>query len=74
MFQRMILVAIRGYQRGLSPFLGPCCRFEPSCSEYTRVAVERHGAARGLYLGMRRILRCQPLSQKYGSDPVPPAD
>ncbi|MBE23186.1 MAG: membrane protein insertion efficiency factor YidD [Gemmatimonadetes bacterium] len=73
MFQRMILGAIRFYQRGISPLLGPSCRFEPSCSEYARQAVETHGPARGIFLSTRRLLRCHPLSRKYGPDPVPPA-
>jgi len=54
----------------LSPLLGGQCRFEPSCSHYVQQALARHGAARGLWLGMRRLLRCQPFS-RAGYDPVP---
>jgi putative membrane protein insertion efficiency factor len=69
----LILFLIRGYQRLLSPLLGPRCRFYPSCSQYTRVAIERFGVLRGGWLGLRRILRCHPLNPG-GHDPVPPTD
>ena len=61
---------IGGYQRYLSPLLGPRCRFHPSCSEYGREAIRRFGAARGGWLALRRILRCQPFCAG-GYDPVP---
>lgn len=61
---------IRLYQVCLSPLLGPSCRFTPSCSEYMREAVLRHGALKGLWLGLRRILRCHPW-HPGGCDPVP---
>ena len=61
---------IRGYQRAISPLLGPRCRFYPSCSEYTARAVRRHGALRGSYLGVRRVLRCHPWNAG-GFDEVP---
>jgi len=63
---------IRAYQRTLSPLLGPRCRFYPSCSQYTFEAVEVHGVAYGLWLGLRRLARCHPL-HPGGVDPVPPA-
>ena len=62
--------AIRGYQRFLSPLLPPSCRFHPTCSECTRQAIEKYGAARGTYLGVRRILKCHPF-HPGGYDPVP---
>ena len=64
------LLLLRGYKRFLSPLLPPMCRFEPTCSVYTMQAVEKHGAARGLWLGMRRLARCHPFNPG-GWDPVP---
>lgn len=61
---------IRLYQICVSPLLGPSCRFTPSCSEYAREAVLRHGALKGVWLGLRRILRCHPW-HPGGCDPVP---
>lgn len=65
-----IRILIRAYQRVLSPLLGPRCRFYPSCSQYALEAVERHGALRGSYLAVRRLLRCHPF-HPGGFDPVP---
>lgn len=62
--------AIRAYQLALSPLLGPACRFAPSCSEFAREAIMRHGARRGLPLATARLLRCHPWSDG-GYDPVP---
>ena len=61
---------IQLYQRYLSAFFGPRCRFLPTCSEYARQAVVRFGSLRGSWLAMRRILRCHPLGP-HGFDPVP---
>jgi uncharacterized protein len=60
---------LRAYQMAISPSLGPACRFEPSCSEYARQSIERHGAVVGLWRGMRRVLRCHPF-HPGGWDPV----
>ncbi|MDE2662772.1 MAG: membrane protein insertion efficiency factor YidD [Gemmatimonadota bacterium] len=68
--RRMIIGAIRGYQLVVSPWLPPACRYEPSCSEYALTAVRRFGAARGGWLGVRRLLRCHPFGS-CGYDPVP---
>jgi putative membrane protein insertion efficiency factor len=57
----------------LSPLLGPSCRFEPSCSAYALEALDRHGARRGSWLAVRRVLRCHPF-HTAGFDPVPPGD
>lgn len=67
---RMLVGLVRGYQRILSPALGSRCRYIPSCSEYTAQALSRHGALKGLYLGVRRIGRCNPWSLG-GFDDVP---
>ena len=61
---------IQAYQRYLSPFFPPRCRFLPTCSEYARQAVVRFGPLRGSWLAIRRILRCHPLGPS-GFDPVP---
>jgi putative membrane protein insertion efficiency factor len=68
--KKILLAMIRMYQLFLSPMLGQHCRFTPSCSQYTKEAIEKYGAARGSWLGVKRILRCQPLC-KGGHDPVP---
>lgn len=70
--KRLLIIPIRGYQYLISPLLGSNCRFYPSCSHYTIEAIEVHGALKGSYLGVRRILRCHPFSDG-GIDPVPPA-
>ena len=67
---RAAIGCARLYQRSISPLLPHLCRFEPSCSRYFVEAVERHGLARGGLLGLRRLLRCQPLC-RGGFDPVP---
>lgn len=68
----LLLLLIRGYQYLISPLFPPSCRFTPSCSAYAREAVERHGAIKGGWLTLRRLLRCHPW-HPGGSDPVPPA-
>ena len=68
---RLILIwIIRGYQLAISPLLGPCCRYYPSCSCYACVAIERFGPRRGLWLAAQRVLRCHPFAPG-GYDPVP---
>jgi hypothetical protein len=62
---------IRAYQLMLSPLLGPRCRYLPSCSDYAAEAIASHGAARGCWLALRRLLRCHPWGGS-GYDPVPP--
>ncbi|WP_281970454.1 MULTISPECIES: membrane protein insertion efficiency factor YidD [unclassified Polynucleobacter] len=66
----LFVYMIRGYQYLISPILGNHCRFSPSCSEYMLEAINIHGVIKGLYLGLKRILRCAPWSSG-GYDPVP---
>ncbi|MGB9593713.1 MAG: membrane protein insertion efficiency factor YidD [Anaerolineae bacterium] len=68
--RRLVLALIRFYQRYISPGLPPSCRFYPTCSHYTYEAVERYGVVKGGWLGIKRILRCQPWNPG-GYDPVP---
>ncbi|MFQ6273606.1 membrane protein insertion efficiency factor YidD [Kutzneria viridogrisea] len=68
---RVLLLPIRGYQRWISPLLPPSCRFYPSCSAYAVEALTVHGALRGSWLTVRRLLRCGPW-HPGGLDPVPP--
>jgi len=66
----VVLGLIRAYQLTLSHFVFTQCRFEPTCSRYTYEAVERYGALKGCWLGVRRILKCHPF-HAGGYDPVP---
>ncbi|MEB3297143.1 MAG: membrane protein insertion efficiency factor YidD [Cyanobacteriota bacterium] len=66
----LLLTLISGYQRWLSPLLGPRCRFIPSCSAYGLEAICRHGPWRGSWLTIKRLLRCHPFTP-CGCDPVP---
>lgn len=68
--KRLLLWLIRFYQRSISPSLPPACRFTPTCSAYAYEAIARHGACKGLYLAIRRILKCHPF-HPGGYDPVP---
>ena len=67
---RVLIALVRGYQKVISPLLGHNCRFTPTCSQYMIQAIQVHGPAKGLLLGLWRILRCNPFG-KYGYDPVP---
>ena len=66
----LLITLIRAYQLLISPLLGNHCRFYPSCSQYAREAIERHGVLRGSGLAVRRLLRCHPW-HPGGVDPVP---
>lgn len=66
----LLILPIRFYQKCISPFTPPTCRFTPTCSQYAVEAIRKHGPIRGLYLAIRRILRCHPWGGS-GYDPVP---
>lgn len=65
------LAVLRIYKVYVSPWFAGSCRFEPTCSRFAYEAIERFGVMHGAWLGLRRLARCQPLSRKFGYDPVP---
>jgi hypothetical protein len=67
---RILLILIKIYKKTLSPIIGTHCRFWPTCSDYTAEAVTKYGPAKGLVLGLKRLLRCHPF-HAGGVDPVP---
>ena len=70
MVRSALIALVRCYQAVLSPVMGGCCRFVPSCSEYMIECLEVHGVVKGVTLGVWRILRCHPFGA-HGYDPVP---
>ncbi|MDR2938825.1 MAG: membrane protein insertion efficiency factor YidD [Clostridiales bacterium] len=70
MVKKICLYLIIFYKRAISPALPNSCKFYPTCSQYAFEAIERYGVIKGIYLGAKRILRCNPFS-KGGFDPVP---
>jgi hypothetical protein len=70
MIRGSALAALKAYRYAVSPLLGPCCRFVPSCSHYAEQAIRQYGVIRGGYLTLRRLLRCHPW-HGGGHDPVP---
>lgn len=68
---KVLLFAVRTYRKWISPLIPPACRFQPSCSAYAADALLVHGALRGSWLAVRRLLRCGPW-HPGGYDPVPP--
>ncbi len=68
--RKLALGAIRFYQLALSPYWPGRCRHEPTCSRYTEEAITKHGAAKGVWLGTKRLARCRPMGTS-GYDPVP---
>ena len=70
MITRLLILPIRFYQRYISPMLPPACRFTPTCSQYAVEALQKYGPLKGLYLAVKRILRCHPWGGS-GYDPVP---
>ncbi len=70
--RKILILLLKMYQLGISPYLGRNCRFHPTCSSYAREAITRHGALRGSWMTARRIARCHPWHEG-GVDPVPPS-
>ena len=67
---KVAVFLITFYRAAISPLFPSCCRFTPTCSEYARQAIAKHGPFKGLYLAIRRLLRCHPWGGS-GYDPVP---
>lgn len=67
--QRVLILLLKGYKFAISPLLPSACRFRPTCSEYMMDAIAKHGAGRGIWLGLKRLGRCHPFHQG-GYDPV----
>ena len=68
--KKILILLIKLYQKFISPMFPAKCRFYPTCSQYTLEAIKEHGAIKGTYLGIRRILKCHPFHEG-GYDPVP---
>ncbi|MDT4929101.1 MAG: uncharacterized protein QOF92_1968 [Pseudonocardiales bacterium] len=68
---RVLIAVVQFYRLAISPCLPPSCRYTPSCSAYAMEAIQVHGAGRGSWLALRRLLRCHPF-HAGGHDPVPP--
>lgn len=69
--RKLVISLLVGYQRFISPLLGNNCRFHPSCSQYSIMAINEFGIIKGIWLTLRRITRCHPLNPG-GFDPIPP--
>ncbi len=68
--KKVLIGIINLYQKIPGPWHNKC-RFYPTCSEYFKIALEEYGFFKGSFLGIKRILRCNPLNKNYGYDPVP---
>ena len=71
LMKKMMLQAIRFYQKHISPGLPPRCRYIPTCSQYAVEAIEKYGPWKGGWLALKRFLRCHPFSKRDMFDPVP---
>ncbi len=69
--KRVLLWFIRLYQKGISPYTPPSCKFNPTCSAYAYEAISRFGAVRGGWLTLKRLSKCHPFCKRSGYDPVP---
>lgn len=70
MLSKILIGAVKGYQLIIGPYKPPTCRFTPTCSQYMIEAIQKHGAWKGVKLGLKRIRRCHPWGGS-GYDPVP---
>ncbi|HEY8963224.1 MAG TPA: membrane protein insertion efficiency factor YidD [Alphaproteobacteria bacterium] len=70
MLKDLLKIPVKGYKYLISPFIPGACRYHPTCSEYCLQALEKHGALAGLWLTLKRLLRCNPWGG-HGFDPVP---
>ena len=68
--KKLLISLLKWYKQQVSPHLRPACKFVPTCSEYAMEAIELYGAAKGSFMAVKRLLRCNPFS-KGGYDPVP---
>ncbi|NLM84483.1 MAG: membrane protein insertion efficiency factor YidD [Clostridiales bacterium] len=68
--KKLLIACVKFYRRYISPLRPPSCRFTPTCSAYALEAIEKYGAAKGLWLSLKRICKCHPF-HKGGYDPVP---
>ena len=73
LLSRVLILPIKFYQQSISPMFPPACRYTPTCSQYAVEAISVHGPLKGLWLAIRRILRCHPWGG-HGYDPVPPRE
>ncbi len=71
LLKKIALIILKFYKNSISPFLPHACRFTPTCSEYMMQAIQIHGLLKGVYMGIKRILKCNPWGG-HGYDPVPP--
>ena len=69
-FTRLFILPILAYQYLMAPLIADCCRFHPRCSTYTQAAIIKYGVVKGIWLGMKRLVRCHPWGDR-GYDPVP---
>ena len=67
--KRILILIIKGYQKFISPLFPPTCRFYPTCSQYSIEAIRKYGALKGIYLTIRRLLKCHPF-HSGGYDPL----
>lgn len=67
--KKFLIYLIEKYQKYISPMLGANCKYYPTCSEYTKQAIEKYGALKGIFYGVKRIVKCNPFS-KGGYDPL----